>query len=456
MEARSRIRVASPVDTVLLLDNYAQESALLHDSLRLAGFTGPVLVVEDDGFLPEDVISIYQYFSGDFFRPGGASTGKPLYFNQIRVPDYWEISGNNTGGSVHDLNHERGRIFYAEPKHKRLVRAVDWLDEKGTVRSSDHYNRYGALYARTFFNKSGKRFCKAYFDAQGRETLVENFVTHDIILNRDGRVYVYKNKVDLICKILEELGALESRLFYNSLSTPLFVSERLPSYRREDVLFWQEGERGDIPGNMQWILNGGAKRTSRIYVQKRESYRKLIELGASGEMLKPLGFAYAFKRENRHRSEALICTNSDRIEGCEELLRALPHLHFHIAALTEMSSKLMDLSRYENVTLYPGARVDLIAELFEKCDYYLDINHESEIVSAVGQAFLHNLLIVAFPQTLHNRTFVAPEHVFTEPAALISFLNAVMGDSGRLDAALSLQRQAAMTEEIETIAALFG
>lgn len=431
----------------LLLDNYGEDSAMLHQSFRRAGFGGPVVVIEDDGFFPEDVISGYQYFCGDFHKSAKVP-GRARYFNQINVPDYWEISGNNSGGKVNDLNHERGRIFYAEPKHKRLVRVVDWLDERGTVRSSDHYNRYGALYARTFFNKEGKRFCKAYFDADGRETLLENFVTHDIILNRDGRTYVLKSKVDLILKVLEELGTAKSRLFFNSLSTPLFVSERMPADRQDDVLFWQEGGRDDIPGNMQMILNGGARRTKAIYVQKKDSYEKLVELGASKKILKPLGFAYAYSRQNAFRNEALICTNSDRVEKGEELIKALPKMHFHIAALTEMSSKLMSLSQYQNVTLYPGASTKKIEELFDICDYYLDINHESEVASAVKKAFLHNQLILGFKETLHNKAYVADEHVFEGHEAMIAFLNKIMGHEPLIKKRLNLQKKIAMSERV--------
>ncbi len=440
-------------DAVLLLDNYGEDSEMLRQSFRRAGFTGPVAVIEDDGFFPEDVISVYQYFCGDF-RKSKKVPQKARYFNQINVPDYWEISGNNSNGKVYDLHRERGRIFYAEPKHKRLVRVVDWLDEKGTVRSSDHYNRYGALYARTFFSKDGKRFCRAYFDADGRETILENFVTHDIILNRDGRVYVYKSKADLILKLLEEMGAMNSRIFFNSLSTPLFVSERMPAGRQEDVLFWQEGVRNDIPGNMQMILNGGSKRTKAIYVQKKDSYEKLIELGASEKVLKPLGFAYAYSRQNTDRNEALICTNSDRLEKCEELIKALPQMHFHIAAITEMSSKLTSLSQYENVTLYPGARTGKIEELFDICDYYLDINHENEIVSAVKQAFLHNQLILGFKQTLHNKAFIAPEHVFDNHEAMLNFLKEVMGHEEIINRQIDLQKKAAMSEDTAAYANL--
>lgn len=440
-------------DAVLLLDNYGEDSVLLHQSFRRAGFTGPVLVVEDDGFFSEDAISVYQYFCGDF-KAGGKAPGRARYFNQIQVPDYWEISGNNSSGKVQELNHERGRIFYAEPKHKRLVRVVDWLDETGTVRSSDHYNRYGALYARTFFSKDGKRFCKAYFDAEGRETILENFVTRDIILNRDGKVYIYKNKVELIVKVLEELGAMGSRIFFNSLSTPLFVSERMPAGRREDVLFWQEGARKDIPGNMQMILDGRSKRVNRIYVQKKDSYEKLKELSGSNELLAPLGFVYEYSRQNAFRKKALICTNSDRIEQCEELIQALPQLMFHIAAVTEMSSKLMSLSQYENVALYPGARAGVIEELFDTCDYYLDINHEAEIVSAVKQAFLHNQLIVGFKQTLHNRMYIAPEHVFDRREAMVDFLCRVMDHEEVIRGEIELQQKSAMSEEAAAYADL--
>ena len=84
-------------DVVLLLDNYGEDSRMLHQSFCSSGFTGPVIVIEDDGFFPEDVISVYQYFSGEF-QKSGRVPGKARYFNQIHIPDYWEISASNSGG----------------------------------------------------------------------------------------------------------------------------------------------------------------------------------------------------------------------------------------------------------------------------------------------------------------------------------------------------------------------
>lgn len=129
-------------------------------------------------------------------------------------------------------------------------------------------------------------------------------------------------------------------------------------------------------------------------------------------------------------------------------------MHFYIAALTEMSSKLLSLSRYDNVTLYPGARTGFIDGLFDTCDYYLDINHGSEIVSAVKQAFLHNQLILGFKNTLHNRQFVPEGHVFDSHEALAAFLNQVMGREEMIREQIDLQKKEAMSEEAAMYTAL--
>lgn len=437
-------------NVVLLFDNYGLDSQNLHTSFLQAGKNYPVVVIEEDGFLPEGVISVYGYFLGDFEK-SDRIPGKPRYFNQIKVPEYWEISANNTKGQVHNLNKERARIFYAEPKHKRLVKTVDWYDDRGVVRSSDHYNRQGALYGRTIFNAEGKKFSRTYFDAAGREIIVENYVTHDIILNDGDTVRIFHNKTDFVVFFMERAGYTNHRVFFNTLSTSFFVSQRMPMENRNDILFWQEARRNDIPGNMKGILNGAARAT-KIMVQKREAYDKLAELGAPTTVIQKLGYIYPFKKENQHKPEVLICTNSDRIAQLQTLVEALPELHFRIAALTEMSSKLMSMDRYDNVSLYPGAKPAIFDDLFESCDYYLDINHETEIVSAVQRAFLHNHVILAFKEVMHNAAYTAPEHVFTKenPEAMISLLKEMLASKDLTKQHVELQHVFALSEEKET------
>ena len=443
-------------DIILLFDNYSMDSHNLHTSFKLAGYECPAAVIEDDGFLPDEVMSVYGFFLGDF-RAVLGENARPRYFNEIVVPDYWEISGNNTVGKVCDLYRERGKIFYAEPKHKRLVRIVDWYDERGVVRSSDHYNRYGALYARTIFNVKGQKVNKSYFSLAGREVIVENYVTGDIILNEEDGIKIFRSKTEFVLYFFVKSGVKQSRIFFNSLSTPFFVSNRLSTRAKRDVLFWQEPIGTQIPGNMQSIFNGEAGRTAQVMVQKRQSYEKLLALGAPADKVHKLGYIYSFEKENRHRAEALICTNSDRIERCEEIVTALPKMHFHIAAITEMSSKLLSVGANDNVSLYPGIKMEILDELFEKCDYYLDINHESEIVSAVYKAFLNDQLIFAFEETVHNRTYVAQEHIFQSKQAerLITDIQNAMADDSVMERYLQKQHEAAFVETEESYRKFF-
>ncbi len=434
-------------DTMLFFEQYSADSKSLHTSFKLAGCGYPAVVIEDDGFLPEDVMSVYGFFLGDFKKSRG-SAARPRYFNEITVPDYWAVSGTNSNGKIHDKSLERGRIFYAEPLHKRLVKIVDWCDERGVVRSSDHYNRYGAIFARTVFNASGQKVNRTYFSAGGREIIVENYVTGDIILNDNGAVHIFRTKTDFILYFFTRTMFGQSRIFFNSLSTPFFVSQRLGGAGKQDVLFWQEPIGKEIPGNMQIILNGKASRTANIMVQKRQSYYKLLALGAKENLVHKLGFIYPFERENSYRHRALICTNSDQIEQCRKLAEGLPQMQFYIAALTEMSSKLMQMEQYENVVLYPNVTMKMLDALFEKCDYYFDINHGAQIVSAIRRAFLHNQLIFAFQETAHDKDYVADEHIYPakDVVQMISDIRDIMGDVDSLEWNLKRQHMAAMAE----------
>lgn len=437
-------------ESILLLDNYSLDSQNLCMSFQRAGDKSPVVVINEEGFLPEGILSVYGFFLGDF--KGVLNGAGPKYFNEIVVPDYWEISGTNSMGNIHDLYRERGKIFYAEPKHKRLVKIVDWYDNRGVVRFSDHYNRYGAIYARTAFNAKGQRFNKSYFSAEGHETIVENYITGDIILNDGKEIHFFRTKTDFVLYFLKKAGLPQDRIFFNSLSTPFFVSEKLKAPKKRDVLFWQEPIGDEIPGNMQVILKGQASRTTSIIVQKRSVYEKLLALGAQPDMVRKLGFCYSFERNNTHRSETLICTNSDRIEHCREIIEALPNMRFHIAALTEMSSKLMEMGKYLNVSLYPNVKMTLLDELFVKCDYYLDINYETEIVSAVRRAFMQNQLIFAFEETVHNRDFVAEEHLYRaeEAGEMTRMIEEIMEDKEKMEQHLLFQHEMAMEETEES------
>lgn len=442
------MEVVSKQKIILLLDYYNRGSMDLVESFKNTDLDYEALVINDDGFLPDGVTNVFEYF-----LEGYDCARKPLYFNQISVPDYWEISGNNTSGSVHDKSRERARIFYAEPKNKRLVKVVDWLDEMGNVRCSEHYNKYGYKYAITTFNKKSQKVNKTYFDAEGREVIVENYVTSDIILNMNGQTMIFKNRTEFVSYFIAMKNWESCRIFFNSLSVPFFVSNSLHSVSKEkgDILFWQENILDDIPGNMKMIFDGRASRCQSVVVQNSHSYERLKKLGAPRSMMSQLGFIYPFAKENSGKPEALICTNTENVEKLKELLEALPMMKFHVTALTEMSGKLLSHERFENAIMYPNVKMSTLNRLFMQCDFYLDINHEGEIVEATRQAFLHNQLIFAFNDTKHSNDYIAKENCF--PASdykhMVKRIKSVLESRELLQEALKSQRNYGLAAQID-------
>ena len=59
---------------VLLLENFDEDSQMLYQSFRTSGFDGPVFTFSDEGFLPDDVTSIYTYYCGK--KEGGSGNGR--------------------------------------------------------------------------------------------------------------------------------------------------------------------------------------------------------------------------------------------------------------------------------------------------------------------------------------------------------------------------------------------
>ena len=107
-----------------------------------------------------------------------------------------------------------------------------------------------------------------------------------------------------------------------------------------------------------------------------------------------------------------------------------------------MSSKLMSAGQYDNVSLYPNVKMSVLDSLFEKCDFYLDINHEGEIVDAVHRAFLNNMLIVGYEETMHTNTFKESEY-----ANMAEALNLTLAMPHLIDEALAMQKKAAVAAD---------
>ena len=427
-----------------LFERDTEDSRLLLASLRQAGYDHPTVFLEETGYLPQGVTSPYAFFLA---QAGAKLAGKPLFFNQVPVPAYWEIKGSLSQAEVANHNQRVATISYDQTRgQERLVAKVAWQDANGKVRLVDYYNQYGWCFKHSYYDETGRELRATYQTDQGVEVISEDKLTQTISLTYHKQQYFFKNLVDFTIFFLKEAGYKLDQIWYNSLSTPMFVATRL-GVTGVDILFWQEGKRDEVPGNMDYILHSNPQRPTKICVTDKEAYAGFADLfsPADQDSLAYIGYLYNYRRENQARKQALIMTNSDQIAHLQELVEQLPNLTFHIAALTEMSPKLMAFAAYDNVKLYPNVNPTQVSQLWQLADYYLDINYQDEILRATKQAFLNQMLILGFNETSHTNKFGLAENRFPVTAYqdLIAKLDQLLAHDEEVSKEVFLQKQAA-------------
>lgn len=391
-----------------IFDNYHFNSQLLHRSLKLAGYQHLTICLEDDGFLPDDVTSPYQFFAQNPIN----QSDKPLFFNEVEVPTYWEVTGTNDMGEIKNLGEVRGRIFYQPNLKSRIVNRVEWLDNKQRVRTVDSYNKNGFKFAETVYDLTGKAIMKKYFDRFGKEIIYENYVTGDYVLNWNSKTHFFKSQEAFVIYYLKQLNADLDEVIFNSLAMPFIAIYRMDTIGK-GILVWQENSHGTIPGNMKLMFDESLNRKYSIMIPNKDEYLTIYQGLCDQERDKVIrsGYLYSYRKQNQLTRNILTLTNSDQLLCIEELVRSNSEYQFHIAAITEMSNRLLDLTKYDNVRLYPVANEDTIESLYQQCDIYLDNNKGNELLNAVGRAFENNMVIFATHDEAHNRMFTATENI---------------------------------------------
>ena len=182
-----------------LFETFNDASQKLQQSLYLADYRHPTIVMDDNGFLPDDVISPYKFFAN--YKQFKDDT--PTFFNEVNIPPLWEIAGNQNIAEIIDNGKVRGRIFYREHFKNRIVNFVEWFDEKDRLRSVDHYTKEGVKFAQTVYDLEKEPILKTYVNREGKEVIYENFVTKDIVLDWKGQSYFFASKHDFIIFFLK-------------------------------------------------------------------------------------------------------------------------------------------------------------------------------------------------------------------------------------------------------------
>ena len=98
----------------------------------------------------------------------------------------------------------------------------------------------------------------------------------------------------------------------------------------------------------------------------------------------------------------LTLTNSQDLEGIEELVTALSDVVFHIAAWTDIGDKLTKLAVHDNVRLHPQIVPPVLDKLKQSTNLYLDINHGSADENFLKSLKEQEKTLLAFQSTHHG------------------------------------------------------
>ncbi|UBH08445.1 hypothetical protein [Macrococcus armenti] len=121
------------------------------------------LILYDNGFLPKEIITPYNYFSDNI-----NINGKPLFYNEVKVPKLWQIEGTHKEATIYDGSKVRGKIRYTDFSNSRIVRTVEWFNSNDELISVDYYNNYGLRFAEELYDE-GKKVLIRHFNEKKKK-----------------------------------------------------------------------------------------------------------------------------------------------------------------------------------------------------------------------------------------------------------------------------------------------
>lgn len=404
-----------------LFQRYDQDAWDIHYTQLRQGKNYPTIVIEDDGFLPSDVDSIYHFLGYD------TCEYNPLHLNNLTLPLAYEVE--REGADFFIMSNDRivGKVLlYGEPI-ERIVKEVWWLDFKGYPYKKDYYNQYGYCFKTETYVKDLGLVSTSYYSVSGEVLLDENHLVGSILYNNQ----LYLNKLSLYNKCLAELGYSKEPITFNHLGTPLEIV--LSSLENgHDLIFQEEISDSSIPENLQYVICNSDK--INLSVTNRSTYSVLEKLSKVQFMM----LLVPSKSELGSFKDVLITTQTDQLTSIEDFVQQLPDLEFHIAAPTQMSSKLLDLNSYSNVQLYPNISSENLDELFNKCGLFLDIAMSPTVFDANRRALENSLLRVGLIGVSTGK-YISDANLFSLRSldSLIDYLREVTSTEDKLQTAIS-------------------
>ena len=322
-----------------------------------------------------------------FTQKGPASkVGKPLFFNDLAVPELWECWTLGITTYLFDGEERRANVVLREDILSRTVERVEWFGQGEEIVSIDVYNRYGWRSKQSLLTEAGQPYLDIYLNRQQEEVLL-HFVSQGTFLHQPpkGRDHLYANKEELQRAVLKQVLPEDEAILLMDQSLLAFVKEipkeRLAYCAREAHAL------DEIKEQVDQILVLEAAHLG----DKKEGYTSLSGL--------------VDVDQEKFQPEVLVMTASQEVEGLADLVHDFPQVIFHIAALTAMGPKLTDLAPCPNVRLYPGISIENYEELLATCSLYLDCNQGEEVMNSSIRALENGLVLLGLKSTVHQEAY---------------------------------------------------
>lgn len=358
-------------------------------------------LIENVGFKDCKTIEAIDLFCGKS-ENNDVLKEKDLYYAFIDIPQYWGVRADGLNGAIYDNKTKKANIYFKNPKEKRMVSRVEWIDRNNTVYRIDYYNKYGYKYCSENV-KGGNVISREFYDRNGDIKVIEQTVSKTYTTLGTGiSPRSYRGFADYLEAYLKSNEIYDENIWLTS----------------DEILNKFAGDYGNfkisyLPQNR---LNSDLTETN----QTNKAFRILCSEEQQVNWYKENSdckcdrlYLYFENNESKFgKKEAFIITETDQLEYIEQFINDFPEITFHIAASTIMSDKLTKLDTNNNVELYPCITEQKRKELFERCDVYLDINHYRELYNAVNQALINNMLILAFDNTAHSKELYPMENIF--------------------------------------------
>lgn len=404
-----------------LFQTYNKDAWDIHYTQLRQGKDYPTIVIEDDGFLPSDVTSIYHFLGYN------TCDYNPLHLNDLTLPIAYEVEREGVDFFIMSNDMVVGKVILQGEPIERIVKEVWWLDSKGYPYKKDYYNQYGYCFKTETYVKDLGLVSTSYYSVSGGVLLDENHLVGSILYNNQ----LYLNKLSLYNKCLAELGYSKEPITFNHLGTPLeIILSSLES--GHELIFQEEVFVNSIPDNLQYVIHNSDKIS--ISVTNRSTYSILENMCKVQFMM----LLVPSKSDLGSFKDVLITTQTDQLTSIEDFVEQLPELEFHIAAPTQMSSKLFDLNKYSNVHLYPNISNNNLDDLFNQCGVFLDIAMSPTVFDANRRALENSLLRVGLIGVSTGK-YISDANLFSLRSldSLIDYLREVTSTEDKLQTAIS-------------------